>query len=107
MTPRKGWEAINYFYNTRVDDHNQLYYDEAWSRPGDYVLMRALTDIVQSKHVGDGRHDQRCITDRCQGDEPHAVAECIKQIGCDGGREGSLAGSTRAGEGYEPAVSIA
>ncbi|MGE3874762.1 MAG: DUF1989 domain-containing protein [Parvibaculaceae bacterium] len=46
VTPRKGWEAINYFYNTRVDDHNQLYYDEAWSRPGDYVLMRALTDLV-------------------------------------------------------------
>ncbi|MGE4249801.1 MAG: DUF1989 domain-containing protein [Parvibaculaceae bacterium] len=46
VAPRKGWEAINYFYNTRVDDHNQLYYDEAWSRPGDYVLMRALTDLV-------------------------------------------------------------
>src|SRR5688572_17517487 len=26
VAPRKGWEAINYFYNTRVDDHNQLYY---------------------------------------------------------------------------------
>ena len=46
VAARKGWEAINYFYNTRVDDHNQLYYDEAWSRPGDYVLMRALTDLV-------------------------------------------------------------
>ncbi|MGE0006423.1 MAG: DUF1989 domain-containing protein [Parvibaculaceae bacterium] len=46
VAPRKGWEAINYFYNTRVDDQNQLYYDEAWSRPGDYVLMRALTDLV-------------------------------------------------------------
>lgn len=46
VAPRKGWEAINYFYNTRVDDNNQLYYDEAWSRPGDYVLMRALTDLV-------------------------------------------------------------
>ncbi|MCV3767640.1 aminomethyltransferase family protein [Rhizobium sp. TRM95796] len=46
IAPRKGWEALNYFYNTRVDDHNQLYLDEPWSRPGDYVLMRALTDIV-------------------------------------------------------------
>lgn len=46
VAPRKGWEALNYFYNTRVDDHNQLYLDEPWSRPGDYVLMRALTDLV-------------------------------------------------------------
>ncbi len=43
---RKGWEAINYFYNTNIDAHNQLYLDEPWSRPGDYVLMRALTDLV-------------------------------------------------------------
>lgn len=43
---RKGWEALNFFYNTRVDDHNQLYLDEPWTRPGDYVLMRALTDLV-------------------------------------------------------------
>jgi len=46
IAERNGWEAINYFYNTRVDDHNQIYFDEAWSRPGDYVLMRALTDLV-------------------------------------------------------------
>jgi aminomethyltransferase len=43
---RKGWEAINYFYNTNIDAHNQLYLDEPWSRPGDYVLMKALTDLV-------------------------------------------------------------
>jgi aminomethyltransferase len=46
IAPRKGWEAINYFYNTNIDHHNQLYLDEPWSRPGDYVLMRALTDLV-------------------------------------------------------------
>jgi aminomethyltransferase len=46
IAPRKGWEAINYFYNTRIDHNNQLYLDEPWSRPGDYVLMRALTDLV-------------------------------------------------------------
>lgn len=46
IAERPGWEAINYFYNTRVDDHNQIYFDEAWSRPGDYVLMRALTDLI-------------------------------------------------------------
>ncbi len=46
IAPRKGWEAINYFYNTMIDDQNQLYFDEPWSRPGDYVLLRALTDLV-------------------------------------------------------------
>ena len=46
VAPRKGWMALNYFYNTMIDDHNTLYLDEPWSRPGDYVLMRALTDIV-------------------------------------------------------------
>jgi aminomethyltransferase len=46
IAPRKGWEAINYFYNTNIDHNNQLYLDEPWSRPGDYVLMRAVTDLV-------------------------------------------------------------
>lgn len=46
VKPRKGWEALNYFYNTNIDQNNQLYLDEPWSRPGDYVLMRALTDLV-------------------------------------------------------------
>ncbi len=46
IAPRKGWEAINYFYNTHIDHNNQLYLDEPWSRPGDYVLMRAMTDLV-------------------------------------------------------------
>jgi aminomethyltransferase len=46
VRPRKGWEALNYFYNTNIDHQNQLYLDEPWSRPGDYVLMRALTDLV-------------------------------------------------------------
>ena len=46
VAPRKGWEALNYFYNTNIDHQNQLYLDEPWSRPGDYVLMRALTDII-------------------------------------------------------------
>ena len=43
---RRGWPAINFFYNTRIDDHNALYLDEPWSRPGDYVLLRALDDLV-------------------------------------------------------------
>ena len=43
---RPGWMAINLFFNTNIDDTNQMYFDEPWSRPGDYVLMRALKDMV-------------------------------------------------------------
>ena len=43
---RPGWMAVNFFYNTWIDDHGTLCSDEAWSRPGDYVMMRALTDLV-------------------------------------------------------------
>ena len=46
VAPRGGWMAINLFFNTFFDDHFQLYSDEPWSRPGDYVLMRALRDLV-------------------------------------------------------------
>jgi len=43
---RDGWMAINFFYNTNIDEQNVVYFDEPWSRPGDYVLMRAMTDLV-------------------------------------------------------------
>lgn len=43
---RRGWMSMNFFYNTQIDDSNMLALDEPWSRPGDYVLMRALTDLV-------------------------------------------------------------
>jgi aminomethyltransferase len=46
IAPRKGWMALNFFYNTGIDANNVLYFDEPWSRPGDYILLRALTDIV-------------------------------------------------------------
>lgn len=46
IAPRTGWMALNFFYNTGIDANNVLYFDEPWSRPGDYVLLRALTDIV-------------------------------------------------------------
>ena len=43
---RPGWPAINFFFNTAIDAHQQLTIDEPWSRPGDYVLLRAMTDLV-------------------------------------------------------------
>ncbi len=46
VDPRPGWMAVNLFFNTNIDAHGVLISDEPWSRPGDYVLMRALTDIV-------------------------------------------------------------
>ncbi|ODN71651.1 DUF1989 domain-containing protein [Methylobrevis pamukkalensis] len=46
VAPRAGWMAVNFFFNTGIDAHGVMYADEPWSRPGDYVLMRALTDLV-------------------------------------------------------------
>ena len=44
---RKAWPAINFFFNSSIDAaSSQLSSDEAWSRPGDYVAMQALTDLV-------------------------------------------------------------
>lgn len=44
---RRAWPAINFFFNSWIDwrDH-AIASDEAWSRPGDYVAMQALTDLV-------------------------------------------------------------
>lgn len=47
IEPRAAWPAINLFFNSWIlPNDNRLRSDEAWSRPGDYVLMRALTDLV-------------------------------------------------------------
>ena len=46
VAARKGWMAINFFFNTAIDEHGVLVADEPWSRPGDYVLLRALTDLI-------------------------------------------------------------
>jgi len=46
VAPRKGWPAINFFYNTILSPDQGISLDEPWSRPGDYVLLRALTDLV-------------------------------------------------------------
>ena len=61
VAPRKGWMAINLFFNTFFDDAFQMYCDEPWSRPGDYVLMRALRDMV-------------CVTSSCTDDIDSANA---------------------------------
>lgn len=46
VRPRGGWPAINFFFNTLLDDTHAILMDDPWSRPGDYVLLKALTDLV-------------------------------------------------------------
>jgi aminomethyltransferase len=46
IAERAGWEAVNFFFNTRIEADNVIVSDEPWSRPGDYVLMKAMTDLV-------------------------------------------------------------
>ena len=44
---RRAWPAINFFFNSWIlPSDNRIRSDEAWSRAGDFVAMRALTDLV-------------------------------------------------------------
>ena len=56
IAPRMGWEALNFFYNTGFDANNVFVMDEPWSRPGDYVLLRAMSDLVCASSVVPRRH---------------------------------------------------
>ena len=42
----KGWAAVNLFFNTMIEDAHHLVSDVSWSRLGDYVIFKALTDLV-------------------------------------------------------------
>ena len=45
--PRRFWEPVNFFYNTKIGpDRHIIEIEPARSKAGDYVLMRALTDLV-------------------------------------------------------------
>tara|TARA_B110000444_G_C18845906_1_gene602002 strand:- start:1851 stop:4196 length:2346 start_codon:yes stop_codon:yes gene_type:complete len=52
---RLGWNAINLFYNTSIDGNNSIVFDEPYSRPGDYILMKAVKNLV-------------CVTSACPDD---------------------------------------
>lgn len=44
---RSAWPAINFFWNTWVDVHSHhILTEESYSRPGDYVTMCAMDDLV-------------------------------------------------------------
>ncbi len=47
LKPRFVWQPINFFYNTRLaEDGRTFVVEEPVSRPGDYVLLRAETDLL-------------------------------------------------------------
>ncbi|MEL7316036.1 MAG: DUF1989 domain-containing protein, partial [Cyanobacteria bacterium J06559_3] len=46
IAPRPGWSAVNFFFNTAVDDSGSIVSAESWSRPGDYVLLKAHQDLL-------------------------------------------------------------
>ena len=46
MAARPGWPAINFFFNTEIDCTGSVVAEESWSRPGDYVLLKAHQDLL-------------------------------------------------------------
>lgn len=46
IQPRSGWPAINFFFNTYAEPCGTIAFAEPWSRPGDYVLLRANRDLL-------------------------------------------------------------
>lgn len=46
ISPRKGWAAVNFFYNTRVDPEGNITASRSQSSAGDYVLLRASCDLL-------------------------------------------------------------
>ncbi len=46
IPPRPGWPAINFFFNTQINCDRTVASAESWSRPGDYVLLKAHQDLL-------------------------------------------------------------
>lgn len=46
IRPRRGWPTINLFFNLVQENLHSFTSGEPWTRPGDYVLIRAATDLV-------------------------------------------------------------
>ena len=36
---KRGWHAINLFFNTSAGGQNSVLSDESYARPGDYVIL--------------------------------------------------------------------
>ena len=92
VTARAGWMAVNLFFNTAIDAHGVLISDEPWSRPGDYVLFRALTDLI-------------CVSSACPDDTSPANGWYLSDIHVrtySGAEKFSRAVATRATPDAEP-----
>ncbi len=92
VAPRAGWMAVNLFFNTAIDAHGVLISDEPWSRPGDYVLFRALTDLI-------------CVSSACPDDTSPANGWYLSDIHVrtySGVEKFSRAVATRATPDAEP-----
>lgn len=46
IRPRRGWPTINFFFNLVQENLHSFTSGEPWSRPGDFVLLKAETDLV-------------------------------------------------------------
>lgn len=46
IRPRRGWPTINFFFNLVQENLHSFTSGEPWSRPGDFVLARAATDLL-------------------------------------------------------------
>lgn len=46
IRPRKGWAAVNFFYNTTVDPRGVITAGKSRSRPGDCVVIQACSDLL-------------------------------------------------------------
>ena len=92
VAPRAGWMAVNLFFNTHIDAHGVLISDEPWSRPGDYVLFRALTDLI-------------CVSSACPDDTSPANGWYLSDIHVrtyGGAQKFQRAVATRATPDAEP-----
>jgi aminomethyltransferase len=91
---RPGWMAVNLFFNTAIDAAGVLVADEPWSRPGDHVLFRALTDLV-------------CVSSACPDDTTPANGWYLSDIHVrrySGAERFSRAVATRATPDAEPVM---
>lgn len=46
LPAKPGWPAINFFFNTEIDCSGNIIAAESWSRPGDYVLLKAHQTLL-------------------------------------------------------------
>jgi aminomethyltransferase len=92
VAARPGWMAVNLFFNTAIDAQGVLVADEPWSRPGDHVLFRALTDLV-------------CVSSACPDDTSPANGWYLSDIHIrtySGAERFTRAVATRATPDAEP-----